>query len=72
MTMRKKSLFALMPGGLDIGICRTCDDGLLPDIAAKLSVSIPVAGHFISGYGKTSGWIKVKNPLRVQGGLPQR
>lgn len=46
----KKSLFALLLGGLTIGITEFVIMGLLPDIAADLNVSIPVAGHLISAY----------------------
>lgn len=46
----KKSLFALLLGGLTIGITEFVMMGLLPDIAADLKISIPVAGHLISAY----------------------
>ena len=46
----KKSLFALLLGGLTIGITEFVMMGLLPDIATDLDVSIPVAGYLISAY----------------------
>ncbi|MNJ90714.1 Inner membrane transport protein YdhP [compost metagenome] len=46
----KKALIALSFGGLTIGITEFVMMGLLPDIAADLSVSIPKAGYLISGY----------------------
>lgn len=46
----KKSLLALSLGGLTIGITEFVVMGLLPDIAADLNVSIPVAGYLISAY----------------------
>lgn len=46
----KKSLIALSFGGLTIGITEFVMMGLLPDIAADLSVSIPTAGYLISAY----------------------
>ncbi|MNJ85350.1 Inner membrane transport protein YdhP [compost metagenome] len=46
----KKSLVALSFGGLTIGITEFVMMGLLPDIAADLSVSIPTAGYLISAY----------------------
>ena len=46
----KKSLFALLLGGLTIGITEFVMMGLLPDIATDLKVSIPVAGYLISAY----------------------
>lgn len=46
----KKSLFALMLGGLTIGITEFVIMGLLPDIAADLNITIPQAGHLISSY----------------------
>lgn len=39
-----------MLGGLTIGITEFVIMGLLPDIAADLKISIPQAGHLISGY----------------------
>ncbi len=47
---RQKSLIALMLGGLGIGITEFVMMGLLEDIAADMSVSIPVAGYLISAY----------------------
>lgn len=46
----KKSLFALLLGGLTIGITEFVMMGLLPDIAADLKITIPQAGHLISAY----------------------
>lgn len=46
----KKSLFALLLGGLTIGITEFVMMGLLPDIAADLKITIPKAGHLISAY----------------------
>jgi DHA1 family arabinose polymer transporter-like MFS transporter len=46
----KKSLVALLFGGLGIGITEFVMMGLLPDIAKDLSISIPEAGHLISAY----------------------
>lgn len=48
--MMNKSLFALMLGGLGIGITEFVMMGLLPDIAADLAITIPEAGHLISAY----------------------
>lgn len=44
------ALFALAIGGFAIGTTEFVSMGLLPDIAAGMDVSIPVAGHFISAY----------------------
>lgn len=46
----KKSLYALMLGGLGIGITEFVMMGLLPDIAKDLGITIPEAGHLISSY----------------------
>ena len=46
----KKSLLALLFGGLGIGITEFVMMGLLPDIAKDLHISIPEAGHLISAY----------------------
>lgn len=46
----KKSLFALLLGGLTIGITEFVMMGLLPDIASDLKITIPEAGHLISAY----------------------
>lgn len=46
----KKSLLSLALGGLTIGITEFVMMGILPDIAANLNISIPVAGHLISAY----------------------
>jgi DHA1 family arabinose polymer transporter-like MFS transporter len=46
----KKSLLSLALGGLTIGITEFVMMGILPDIAANLNISIPVAGYLISAY----------------------
>jgi DHA1 family arabinose polymer transporter-like MFS transporter len=46
----KRSLVALLFGGLGIGITEFVMMGLLPDIAKDLSITIPQAGHLISAY----------------------
>ena len=46
----KKSLLALALGGLTIGITEFVMMGILPDVAADLNVSIPIAGYLISAY----------------------
>ena len=46
----KKSLFPLFLGGLGIGMTEFVMMGLLPDVAANLHTTIPVAGHLISAY----------------------
>src|SRR5690606_33516272 len=46
----KRSLYALLLGGLGIGITEFVMMGLLPDIAKDLSITIPQAGHLISAY----------------------
>lgn len=46
----KKSLFSLMLGGVAIGMAEFMPMGLLPNIAATLSVDVPSAGHLISAY----------------------
>jgi DHA1 family arabinose polymer transporter-like MFS transporter len=46
----KKSLLALMLGGLALGTTEFVMMGILPDIAKDLDISIPVAGHLISAY----------------------
>jgi DHA1 family arabinose polymer transporter-like MFS transporter len=46
----KKSLFALLLGGLGIGVTEFVMMGLLPYIAKDLNVTIPEAGHLISAY----------------------
>ena len=48
--MNKKSLYSLALGGLGIGITEFVMMGILPDVAADLSISIPKAGHLISAY----------------------
>ena len=45
-----KGLFALMLGGLGIGITEFVMMGLLPDLSSNLSISIPDAGHLIAAY----------------------
>lgn len=46
----KKSLTALLFGGLGIGITEFVMMGLLPDLASNLKISIPDAGHLIAAY----------------------
>ena len=46
----KKSLFALMLGGLGIGITEFVMMGLLPDLSLNLKITIPNAAHLISAY----------------------
>ena len=46
----KKSLTAFGVRHIRIGHCRCCNDGILPDVAKNLHISIPQAGHFISAY----------------------
>jgi len=46
----KRSLYALLLGGLGIGITEFVMMGLLPDIAKDLGITIPEAGHLISAY----------------------
>lgn len=46
----KKSLIALAFGTLGLGIAEFVMMGILPDVAADLHISIPMAGHFISAY----------------------
>lgn len=46
----KKSLIALAFGSLGLGIAEFVMMGILPDVAADLHISIPVAGHLISAY----------------------
>ena len=46
----KKSLIALAFGTLGLGIAEFVMMGILPDVAADLNISIPVAGHLISAY----------------------
>ncbi|MBT2533930.1 MFS transporter [Arthrobacter sp. ISL-48] len=43
-------LFALALGGFGIGLTEFVILGLLPEVAADFAVSIPVAGHLVSGY----------------------
>lgn len=46
----KKSLVALLFGGLGIGITEFVMMGLLEDIAVDLAIDIPTAGHLITAY----------------------
>lgn len=46
----KKALFALAMGGFGIGLTEFVIMGILPDVAAGLSVTIAEAGHFIAAY----------------------
>ena len=46
----RAALFALALGGFGIGTTEFATMGLLPEIAADLGVSIPVAGHAITAY----------------------
>lgn len=46
----KKSLLALLFGGLGIGITEFVMMGLLEDIARDLAIDIPTAGHLIAAY----------------------
>ena len=46
----KKSLLALLFGGLGIGITEFVMMGLLEDIAVDLMIDIPTAGHLITAY----------------------
>ena len=46
----KLGLLALAIGGFGIGLTEFVIAGLLPQVAADFSVTIPVAGHLISGY----------------------
>lgn len=48
--MIKKSLLALMLGGLAIGMTEFTMMGLLEEFARDLNISIPSAGHYISIY----------------------
>ena len=46
----KKSLIALAFGTLGLGIAEFVMMGILPDVAKRFGISIPMAGHFISAY----------------------
>ncbi len=46
----RPALFALALGGFSIGTTEFASMGLLPQMAADLNVSIPVAGHVIATY----------------------
>ncbi len=48
--MRWLAVFALAVGGFGIGTTEFVAMGLLPDIAASLHVTEPIAGHVISAY----------------------
>ncbi|MCU1659215.1 MAG: araJ [Pseudonocardiales bacterium] len=50
LTSVRKALLALAVGGFGIGTGEFVIMGLLPNVARDLSVSIPQAGHLISGY----------------------
>ncbi|MBM7791978.1 DHA1 family inner membrane transport protein [Paenarthrobacter ilicis] len=50
MTRLPLGLLALAVGGFGIGLTEFVILGLLPEVAADFSVSIPVAGHLVSGY----------------------
>lgn len=49
-TVRWLAVFALAVGGFGIGTTEFVAMGLLPDIAASLRVTEPIAGHVISAY----------------------
>ena len=49
-TVRWMAVFALAIGGFGIGTTEFVAMGLLPDIAASLGITEPVAGHVISAY----------------------
>lgn len=49
-TLRWLAVFALAVGGFAIGTTEFVAMGLLPDIAASLRVTEPIAGHVISAY----------------------
>ncbi len=67
----KKSLIALLLGGLGIGTTEFVMMGLLPVIAANLDISIPQAGHLISAYALG---VVIGAPLLVvfSGGVPPK
>ena len=46
----KKSLFALMLGGFGIGVTEFIMMGILPNVANDMSITIPMAGNFITAY----------------------
>lgn len=50
MTKMPLGLLALAAGGFGIGLTEFVILGLLPEVAADFAVSIPVAGHLVSGY----------------------
>ena len=49
-TVRWLAVMALALGGFGIGTTEFVAMGLLPDIAASLRITEPVAGHVISAY----------------------
>ncbi|MGC3945446.1 MAG: MFS transporter [Chryseolinea sp.] len=67
----KKSLFALLLGGLGIGTTEFVMMGLLPVIAQNFGISIPQAGHFISAYALG---VVIGAPILVifSGGIPPK
>lgn len=67
----KKSLFALLLGGLGIGTTEFVMMGLLPVIAENLNITIPQAGHLISAYALG---VVIGAPLLVifAGGIPPK
>jgi DHA1 family arabinose polymer transporter-like MFS transporter len=48
--MVKKSLIPLAIGGFGIGMTEFVMMGILPDVASRMNISIPEAGHLISAY----------------------
>ena len=48
--MRWLAVLALALGGFGIGTTEFVAMGLLPDIAASLGITEPIAGHVISAY----------------------
>lgn len=50
MSRMPLGLLALAAGGFGIGLTEFVILGLLPEVAADFSVSIPVAGHLVSAY----------------------
>ncbi|MEJ1239805.1 MFS transporter [Chryseolinea sp. T2] len=67
----KKSLFALLLGGLGIGTTEFVMMGLLPVIAQNFGISIPQTGHFISAYALG---VVIGAPMLVifSGGIPPK
>ena len=60
-----KKLLPLALGGLGIGTTEFVMMGVLPDIAKDLNITIPVAGHIISGYALG---VVIGAPLLVKAG----